>query len=215
VASRTRPSHPYADAPRLPEPTAESAAVPLEALLGGPGPYELEIGPGRGVFCFERLAAAPEVRLLGLEIRLKWAKIVDDRLRAAGLGGRARVLAADAREALPRLMPSGAVRAAFLHFPDPWWKKRHEKRLVFQEGLLEELVRLLEPGGVVFVQTDVEHRVPLYEAAMSAHGALEPFGDVPGSPMLAENPYGARSPREKRAIADGIPIHRLRFRKRA
>jgi tRNA (guanine-N7-)-methyltransferase len=28
---------------------------------------------------------------------------------------------------------------------------------------------------------------------------------------MADNPYGARSPRERRAIADGLPVHRLRF----
>ena len=40
-----------------------------------------------------------------------------------------------------------------------------------------------------------------------------PAGDAEVSAWLAENPYGARSPREHRAIADGIPIYRLRFRK--
>ena len=101
-----------------------------------------------------------------------------------------------------------------MHFPDPWWKKRHQKRLVMGDVLLDHVARLLLPGGELFVQTDVEERADQYEAMISEHGRFEPFGDVTGSARLAENPYGARSPREHRAIADGIPIHRLRFRVR-
>jgi tRNA (guanine-N7-)-methyltransferase len=218
-----RPSHPYADAPRLPRgPAGELAAglvpadrgvVTVDQILPGDGPIEIEIGPGRGGFVFERCVADPTVRLLGLEVRLKWATIVDRRLAAQGLGARARVLAEDAKVALPRLGPDGSVRAFFVHFPDPWWKKRHEKRLVVGDVLLTHVVRLLAPGGELFVQTDVEDRALRYAAEIEKNAALVPAGDASGSPVLAENPYGARSPREHRAIADGLPVHRFRWRK--
>jgi tRNA (guanine-N7-)-methyltransferase len=210
MSFRPRPNHPYAHAPRLPE----GDAVPVADLLPGAGPIEIEIGPGRGGFLFERAEARPDARLVGLEIRLKWAAIVDDRLKKRGLGARARVINADAREALGRLSPDASVAVFYLHFPDPWWKKRHTKRLVMGDVLLDQIARLLADGGEVFVQTDVEERADLYEAQLAAHPALEPSGDAPGSPRLAENPYGARSPREHHAIADGLPVHRLRFRRR-
>jgi tRNA (guanine-N7-)-methyltransferase len=146
---------PYADAPRLPgEPSSE---VDVRALVKGEW-LEIEVGPGRGGFLFERAAAAPGAGLVGLEVRRKWAAIVDARLAKLGLGSRARVFAEDAREALPRMRPSGAFKRAFLHFPDPWWKKRHQKRLVMGDVFLVEMGRLLEPGGELFVQTDVEER---------------------------------------------------------
>jgi len=107
------------------------------------------------------------------------------------------------------------VSVFYLHFPDPWWKKRHEKRLVMGAPLLDSIARLLADGGELFVQTDVEERALQYEAQISAHPDLAPAGDAEGSPRLAENPYGARSPRERRAIADGLPVHRLRYRRRA
>jgi tRNA (guanine-N7-)-methyltransferase len=172
------------------------------------------VGPGRGGFLFERAAAAPEARLVGLEIRLKWAALVDARLAAAGLGARARVFNADAREALARFVPDASVRAVFVHFPDPWWKKRHTKRLVVGAGLVDSAARLLVDGGALYVQTDVEERAAEYEAELAQCALLEPAGDAPGSMRLAENPYGARSPREHHAIADGLPIHRLRVRRR-
>jgi tRNA (guanine-N7-)-methyltransferase len=206
-----RPNHPYAHAPRLPE----GERVRLDDVLPGQGPFEIEIGPGRGGFLFERCAARSDVRLIGLEIRLKWSTIVDDRLRKAGLGARARCLNADARSELLRVAPEASVLTFFLHFPDPWWKKRHEKRLVMGEELLDSISRLLVDGGELFVQTDVEERATLYDEQIAAHPDLEPAGDLTGSPRMAENPYGARSPREHRSIADGLPIHRLRYRRRS
>jgi tRNA (guanine-N7-)-methyltransferase len=202
----TSPKNPYADCPKLPE----DEVVPLASLVTGEH-VELEIGPGRGGFIFERAAAAPEAAIVGMEVRRKWATIVDRRLDKQGLGKRCRVFAEDAKLAMPKLSPSGSVKRVFMHFPDPWWKKRHEKRLVMGDVFLDQVARLLVPGGELFVQTDVEERAQEYEAVVSAHGAFVPAGDREGSAWLAENPYGARSPREHRAIADGLPVHRMRY----
>lgn len=203
-----RPDHPYRDAARLPD----QPEVRLDDVLGASdGPLELEIGPGRGAFLEERAAAAPSSRIVGLEIRLKYAKLVDDKLRARGLGERVRCFNGDAREVLPRLRPDGCLSMVFFHFPDPWWKKRHEKRLVLVDGTLAECARLLAPGGHVFVQTDVEERAAQYEEALAQTPGLAPAGDHPGSARLAENPYGARSNREHNAIRDGLPVYRVRF----
>ena len=208
---RPRPNHPYARAPRLPE----QPLVLFEELLPGAGPLEVEIGPGRGGFLFERATARPDVRMLGLEIRLKWATLVDERLRAAGFGGRVRALNADAKEALAKLGPDACVDVFYLHFPDPWWKARHSKRLVMGDVLLDSVARLLRDGGELFVQTDVEDRFELYRAQIDGHPSFEPFGDEPGSAVLALNPYQAMSPREHHAVRDGLPIHRLRYRRKS
>ena len=196
--------NPYAHAPTLPE---GDEIDPRELFDDRTRPVEIEIGPGRGTFILERLAAAPEVRMLGLEIRRKWASIVDERLRARGFGGRGRVFAEDARSALPRLKSATAC-AAFIHFPDPWWKKRHQKRLVASVSLLEEIARVLVPGGELFFQTDVEERAQQFERWVDTVPLLVP--GRPG-PRVVENPYGAMSTRERRAVADGLPIVRLRY----
>jgi tRNA (guanine-N7-)-methyltransferase len=197
---------PYEDAPRLPE----GNPVDLRALVQGDW-LELEVGPGRGWFLVERAAAEPRAALVGLEIRRKWAAIVDARLAKRGLGARARVLAEDAGHALPRIAPDGCLRRVYLHFPDPWWKKRHTKRLVMKDAFLAQVARLLEPGGELFVQTDVEDRAAQYAALVALEPRFVPAGDAPGSPLLADHPYVARSPRERRAITDGLPVHRMRW----
>ena len=212
---KTRADDPYADARYLPGEHGEEVAI--ESLFPGATsatPIELEIGGGRGAFHFERLVAAPDACVLGLEIRKKWATIVDRKLHTLGVQARGRVFSEDARLALPRLRPDARLRAVFLHFPDPWWKKKHEKRLVLGDVVQDELERLLMPGGELFVQTDVAHRAEQYRAFLDGRTALTPKGDVAGDPHLRENPYEARSPREKRAIVDGLPIHRLRYARR-
>ena len=178
------------------------------ALVGTPGmPVELEVGPGRGAFALERLAAVAEARLIGFEIKRKWATIVDERLKQRGFGARGRVFCEDIRLVLPRL-PDGSVSIAYFHFPDPWWKKRHQKRMVATPQLFHELARVVVPGGEVFVQTDVEDRVLAYESILNG---AEGFHPTEGSARIEHNPYGAMSPRERRATADGLPIFRLRY----
>ncbi len=205
-----RPNAPYAHAPTLPE----GEAIDIATLVRG-STYELEIGPGRGGFIEERAALRPDVGIVGFEVRRKWATIVDARLQKRGLGARARVFSEDAKEALARLTPDGCLRVAYLHFPDPWWKKRHAKRLVLDLGVKDELARLLALHAELFVQTDVLERAAEYEALLRADARFIPLGDAEADPHLADNPYEARSPRERRAIADGLPIFRLRFQRAA
>jgi len=201
---------PYEDAPRLPE----GDHVDLRSVVRG-AELELEVGPGpKAGFLCERAVSAAESGLVGLEIRKKWAAVGDARLAKQGHAARARVFCEDARQALPRLGPDGGVARVFLHFPDPWWKKRHTKRLVMGDVFLAEVARLLRPGGELYVQTDVEERAELYERVVTAHEAFTPAGDAAGSAQVRENPYAARSPREHRAIADGLPVHRMRWIRR-
>ncbi len=211
-ATIKRRAGPYAHAPRLPQ---EGDEVDLRSLVTGDW-IELEIGPGpKAGFLLERAPAAPTAALIGLEIRRKWATVGDERLAKIGARARARVFCEDARVALPRLQPSGSVKRVFLHFPDPWWKKRHHKRLVMGDVFMNEVARLLEPGGELYIQTDVEERASLYADVVGEYSTVfEPAGDQPNDPHLAENPWNARSPREHRAITDGLPVHRMMWRRK-
>src|SRR5687768_13926823 len=82
AASNTKPKgpKPYADAPRLPE----GERVEPGQLVRPGLPLEIEIGPGRGGFLFERLAAVPQLCMIGFEIRRKYATLVDNKLKSLG-----------------------------------------------------------------------------------------------------------------------------------
>jgi tRNA (guanine-N7-)-methyltransferase len=187
-------------APRAPEGRFE-----LGALVPGSGPIELDIGFGRGLSLFERAELAPESRIVGIEVKTKLAYRIDERLQKHGVENVA-VLCGDAREILKRAEPGRSVRRVSLHFPDPWWKKRHDKRRVIGDALLAELERLMSTGGELFIQTDVEHRAEEYVAQLRDRNAFELAAE---SGYVDENPFGARSNRERRAIEDGLPIWRI------
>jgi tRNA (guanine-N7-)-methyltransferase len=187
-------------APRAPE-----GRFSLEDLIEGSGPIELDIGFGRGLSLFERAAAAPESRIIGIEVKAKLAYRAEERLLRRGQRN-VTVLWGDARELLKRAEPSGSVLRVALHFPDPWWKKRHDKRRVVRRTLLDELVRLMKPGGELFIQTDVEHRAEQYVAQLRA---TRGFTLASQSGYVSDNPFGARSNRERRAVEDGLPVWRV------
>ena len=187
-------------APRAPE-----GRFSLAELVEGEGPLELDIGFGRGLSLFERAAAAPESRIIGIEVKTKLAYKVDQRLRKHGVEN-VKILCGDAREILKRAEPSGSLRRVSLHFPDPWWKKRHDKRRVVGAVLLTELARLMAPGGELFIQTDVEHRAEQYVEQLREHPE---FSLASESGYVDRNPFDARSNREKRAIEDGLPVWRI------
>lgn len=197
---------PYYDAPRL----APEGEIDPRVLLGSQRPVELEIGPGHGGFILERLAGDPEARILGFEVRRKWATLVDRKIAELGWAERGRVFAEDARAMLARMTP-GSLARIYVHFPDPWWKKRHAKRRVISSSFVDQAARLLIPGGDVFAQTDVPDRAASFEEVFALHAEFEPWGD---SARVEDPNFGARSPRERRAMKDGLPIVRLRFRRK-
>ena len=184
-------------------PAPPEGSLDLAGLLPGSGEVELEIGFGHGSFLYERAAARPDVKLFGLELKKKWSYLVAERCRRRGL---ANVVAwgADARHVLPRVA-SASVARVFMHFPDPWWKKRHQRRQLTGHTLLDEIARLLVPGGEFFVQTDVPDRAEAHLDALRSHSGFA-LGGVDG--YLENNPYQGRSNREIRAAEDGLPVYR-------
>ncbi|MGB5812366.1 MAG: tRNA (guanosine(46)-N7)-methyltransferase TrmB [Polyangiales bacterium] len=187
-------------APRAPE-----GRFSWDDVVQGDGPIELDIGFGRGQSLFERAAVAPESRIVGIEVKPKWAYKVHQLLQERGVSN-VQVLCGDTREILTRVGPDRSVHKVALHFPDPWWKKRHQKRRVIGDVLLGELRRLMRADAVLFIQTDVEDRAERYARQIRE---ADGFTLVSSDGFVADNPFDARSNREHRAIADGLPIWRI------
>lgn len=165
---------------------------------------ELEIGFGRGLFLLQRAQAAKDASLWGIEIKTKLSYQVAERCAQLGQE-RIKVMAGDVRSVLAYTRPNEILARAFMNFPDPWWKKRHAKRRLIGPELLDQLARLLRPGGEFFLQTDVEERMSEALEELRAHPAFVLKGDG----LIDHNPYGAMSNRERRAIEDGLPVYRV------
>lgn len=137
------------------EPPADGVVVDPMAWFDSPGPFELEIGCGKGGFLLSRARAHPEVRLLGIEWANKYFQYCADRMARWGLTN-VRVMRTDARYFVMQHLPPASVSVLHLYHPDPWPKKRHHKRRLVQDDFVEAAVRVLTPNGRWLVQSDHE-----------------------------------------------------------
>jgi tRNA (guanine-N7-)-methyltransferase len=204
-AVRVKPRNPYDEVPSVPD----TERLDLQDLVEGTGngPVELEIGFGKGHFLLGRAARLPKTRFLGLETRRKWVHLVETR-RAKRALSNVRVFHGDARSVLRRLGPDASVQRIFIHFPDPWWKARHEKRMVICEDLLDNAARLLVDQGDIFVQTDVDFRNENYKLLLNSNPSYEAaYGDG----AVEKNPFLAQALREMKCIETTLPVYRLLF----
>ena len=174
--------------------------------FGRAAAIELEIGPGRGGFALDHAAAHREVDLVCIETRRSDCELIRERAARRGLANLI-VLQGDAKLLVPRLFPPGSLSALYVHFPDPWWKKRHNKRRMVDVALAARMRTLLEPGGIVDFRTDVH----AYAEAAVASWEEAGFVNEAGSGQLASEPPEVLSTRERRYARTGQPVYRARF----
>jgi tRNA (guanine-N(7)-)-methyltransferase len=99
-------------------------------------------------------ALHPSVNFLGIEKQPD--RVEKCNARAARLGlANARAIQGLGAESLESLPPS-SVAVFHLYFPDPWPKRRHASRRVFQIDFLSAIRRVLRPDGVLRLMTDDE-----------------------------------------------------------
>ncbi len=177
-------------------------------LLGpGAGSLELEIGSGHGGYALAFGVRHPERVLVAVEQRKKFAADLRDRAAARELRNLV-VLTGDARLLAPRLFAEGSLSAVHVHFPDPWWKRRHVRRRLVDDGMSTLILRLLRPGGLLDFRTDVERYARDAVVRLEEAG----FENAAGDGNFAERAQDEiPSTREKRYLATGQPVWRLRL----
>jgi len=170
-------------------------------------PIEVEIGCAEAQFLFERAAQDPSRTYVGLEIRDELVDHVNQLARERGAPVHA--VFCQAQLHMDQIFDGAKASRVYVNFPDPWFKRRHHARRMVDATLAEGIARILEPGGELFVQTDV------WDIALDALVAFEPrFANVAGEWTFwkAGNPYGVRSWREQNAEETGLTIWRLMYR---
>jgi tRNA (guanine-N7-)-methyltransferase len=174
---------------------------------------EVELGSAESWFLMDRAREEPAGFYLGVEIR---RELVEKAVQECARAGLAQVhnVFANMSVDLPRLLPPARVRRFFLNFPDPWWKRPQHKRRVLAPSLIDDLARLLAPGGELYVSSDI------FEHALDAMFLLEAdgrqrFENLRASwSFLRESPFGARSRRERQCERDGVRVWRLGYRRK-
>ncbi len=122
-------------------------------IFGRVGRVHIEIGSGKGTFLVNQAKAQPEVDFLGIEWARKYYRYAVDRIGRWGLGN-VRMIRTDAASFIVDNVPDDSVDCFHVYFPDPWPKKRHNKRRFLCGANLEQLIRCLKRGGEIRIVTD-------------------------------------------------------------
>lgn len=152
--------------------------IPWRDVFGNGRPVEIEIGPGQGDVLVALAQSRPETNFFGIEHHLGAAGALCERIDRLRLAN-ARVIGADARCVVGRIVAPASVAAYHIYFPDPWPKTRHRARRLFDRPFAAAVAATLAPDGCIHLATD------LNDLFARARDALATAGLVPTPASLA------------------------------
>jgi tRNA (guanine-N7-)-methyltransferase len=171
----------------------------------------LEIGFGGGEHLLWQAAQHPDIGMIGCE---PFEDGVVKVLRAIEERGTANIrLHPDDARAVLRWLPEASIRRAFILFPDPWPKKRHQKRRLVSPATLRELARVMAPGAELRLATDIGDYARWMLLAIREEGsfAWEPAGPSDWRLRPADWP---QTRYEQKALKEGRRSAYFRLRRR-
>lgn len=180
------------------------ARLDLAKTFGRVAPLQVDLGCGDGSFLAALAARHPEQNFLGIERLL--GRIRSSTHKARNLEN-VRVLRLETSYAVQYLLPHESVRMFHLLFPDPWPKRRHQRRRVVTNEFLEAIAAALAPDGEFRFVTDQRDYFEYARLLVNDQGLFqladnaEVDGDFPTTKF--ERGFKAR----------GAPIYRLLLRK--
>ena len=149
------------------------AAQPLDAAqaFGRSAPLVLEIGFGMGDATAAIAAALPDTDFLGVEVHSPGVGALLKLIGEQGLAN-VRIVRHDAVEVLDHMIAPGSLGGVHVFFPDPWHKKKHNKRRLIQPAFVAQLCTRLAAGGYLHCATDWQPYAEQMLEVLSAEPAL-------------------------------------------
>lgn len=184
--------------------------IPWSAIFETDRPVEIEVGFGKGLFLTNSGVARPDTNFFGIEIVRKYQLYATERIALRNLPN-VRTCCADAKRILREVVVPESVAVVHVFFPDPWWKTKHKKRLLFTHEFADMVLRVLKMGGVLHFVTDVQDYFEMVTellAGIPAFALLDPPAE--NNP---EHDMDYLTNFERKFRREGRPIHRSRYRK--
>ncbi len=157
----------------------------IDSLFANNNPITLEIGFGDGVSLATMAANAPEQNFIGIEVHRPGVGRLLHLIEENNLTN-LRVMDDDAVQIIKHRIPDGSLDRVQLFFPDPWHKKRHNKRRIVQDDFVALIASKLTAKGVFHLATDweeyAEHMAEVMEASVDFKSqANQPYSEKPAS----------------------------------
>ncbi len=131
----------------------EGQLLDYEQVFGNSNPVYIEIGSGKGEFISQYPLLHPHKNYLGFEVRNKRINNILKKIDPQRHEN-VRLIEELVDEKISLRLPAMSIDGCFIQHPDPWPKKRHHKRRLFQAAFLKALALILKQGAFVQVSTD-------------------------------------------------------------
>jgi tRNA (guanine-N7-)-methyltransferase len=174
----------------------------FRAVFGNGNRVVLEIGSGKGRFLIASAIEQPDVNFVGIEKSLHYHRVIRDRVLKRSLRN-VRLINHDAFLVLQKMIGDASLAEIHIYFPDPWPRKREQKRRIIRPAALVEMRRALIEGGSGIFVTD--HREYYETAAPLIAGYFRSEAREPGPDDPPRTNY------EAKYRAAGRPIYEVRF----
>ena len=112
-----------------------------------------EIGCGSGESTVGFAKANPETIIIAIEVHRPSISHLVETAHKEGLTN-IKVAYSDGVQVLRDWVQDKSLTAIFAFFPDPWPKKRHNKRRLFRTEIVEMMQKKLKNGGEIITATD-------------------------------------------------------------
>jgi tRNA (guanine-N7-)-methyltransferase len=149
----------------------------FEAIFQRQAPTILEIGFGMGEATAHIAALMPEKNFLCCEVHTPGVGALLKRIGEQDLAN-IRILQHDAVEVIDNMLPPASLDGVHIFFPDPWHKKKHNKRRLIQAPLIAKLAARLKPGGYLHCATDWQPYAEQILEVLSAEPLLRNTADT-------------------------------------
>jgi len=180
-------------------------------LFGRVGPVHIEIGAGKGTFVVHQAKVQPDDNFLAIEWAGRYYRHAVDRIGRWGLTN-VRVLRTDAAVFLADSVPEASVDFFHIYFPDPWHKRRHNKRRLICPANLQNIMRCLKTGGQLRIATDhADYFESIKTALAGRKGELEEIDFI--RPAGAQEGEYVGTNFERKYIKDRRAIYTIAVRK--
>ena len=185
-------------------------AINTDVIFGRTGQKVLEIGFGMGTSLIEMAVASPNTDFIGVEVHPPGVGTLMNSARIEDLSN-LRVYLADANDVLEECFATQSIDRLQLYFPDPWHKKKHNKRRIVKSIFVQQVREKLRSGGILHMATDWQHYA---EQMMETLSEAEGFENCAGAGQYSERPsYRPITKFEKRGEKLGHGVWDLVFKK--
>ena len=177
-------------------------ALDFKTIFGNDHPVILEIGSGKGRYLISAALEKPDRNFIGIEKSLHYHRVIRERVAKRGLHN-VRLINHDAFLVLEKMVADGALAEIHIYFPDPWPRKREQKRRIIRPSALVEMRRVLAPDGSGIFVTDHQDYYEVAAPLLAEYFRTEARQPGPDDPP--------RTNYEAKYREEGRPIYEVRF----